>query len=166
MEASSTKHSLPPPQFSGNWITRGRDRGTCTTACRLSRPNASRPSSVTIKAKFLFAGSGNGCAGSSPTVEMTGATSRRKKRLSQLSCASLHWLDRNNRMFCDSSCGSTSSFSVQPTTRDLLLPRSALTAPPEKGYLPVVAQRHEGLLFETSNTNLKNSSKRPLVIDK
>ena len=62
----------------GSLITRGSTRGALTMAIVVSRPNASRPDSSTMKLSVLLATCGNGCAGSSPIGVSSGRTSRSK----------------------------------------------------------------------------------------
>ena len=59
-------------------ITRGSTRGALTMAIEVSRPNASRPDSSTMKLRLLLTTCGNGCAGSILIGVSSGLTSRRK----------------------------------------------------------------------------------------
>ena len=69
----------PPSLISGGIeISRGSTRGAGTMARPESRPNASTPSSCTMKLRLLLTSSGNGWVGSSPIGVTSGATSSRK----------------------------------------------------------------------------------------
>ena len=74
----ATKEVERPATARGTLIKRGKTRGTLTIAISFSRPNASRPESLTIKFNDLLATNGKGCAGSSPTGTSKGFTSRSK----------------------------------------------------------------------------------------
>ncbi len=76
MVPRNTKLRLP--SSSGSLIRRGRERGACTTARPLLRPNPSSPSTTTAKFKLLLSIFGNGRAGSSASGLSTGSTSRLK----------------------------------------------------------------------------------------
>ena len=75
---SATNSTCPPDTLAGMRTTRGNTRGTLTIAIGFSRPNASLPLKRTMKLRDLFATCGNGWAGSSPTGNSNGRTSRSK----------------------------------------------------------------------------------------
>src|SRR5580700_5154101 len=62
MVPKKTKFRLP--SSSGSRMSRGRERGACTTARPLLRPNPSSPSTTTAKFKLLLSIFGKGRAGS------------------------------------------------------------------------------------------------------
>ncbi|MCY1370277.1 hypothetical protein D9M69_573640 [compost metagenome] len=78
-----TKWVCLEPLTGGMRKKRGRMRGTLTMAISFSRPKASLPVSRTMKLSDLLATCGNGCAGSSPTGNNSGCTSRTKKSFTQ-----------------------------------------------------------------------------------
>ena len=88
----------PAPLAGGAGTTRGSERGACTMASSLSRPNASLPCSRTMKLRLLFWMRGNGRAGSRPSGLSTGSTSRSKYSSSQRSSSGVHVLATSRRM--------------------------------------------------------------------
>ena len=76
MVPKNTKCRLP--SSSGNLMRRGKERGACTTARPLLRPNPSSPSTTIAKFKLLLSILGKGRAGSNASGLNTGSTSRAK----------------------------------------------------------------------------------------
>ena len=96
-----------------NWITRGSTRGALTMAIEVSRPNASRPDSSTMKLRLLLTTWGKGWAGSSPIGVNSGFTSRLKYSVTHCRCASLRSTLRKSRIPAAASAGRTCPLSVR-----------------------------------------------------
>ena len=84
-----------------------------TIAMFVSRPNASRPDSWTMKFSVLLPICGKGCAGSSPIGVSSGRTSRSKKSATHARSASDRSSLRNSRIPRSASWGSTCWFSTR-----------------------------------------------------